>query len=147
MKLWKWLKKDKYRWIEWHLDRMSLTANEYLGYPGRMAYWSKSMGTATTIFNANIFNSKAEKVWFGDLEFGWWHDRVGLIRLAEEEGPIYVLREHAGRFLHKPPTPKYVRSMADVTIQKGVITYSPELERRIKELEELIKGQGSEKKE
>ena len=147
MKLWEWLKKDKHRRILWHLDRISPAANEYLGNPGRLAYWSKCMGTATTIFNANIFNSRAEKIWFGDLEFGWWHDRCGLIRLSEEEGPIYVLREMDGRFLHEPPTPKYVRSMAAATIQKGVITYSPELARHIKDFDELVKREESKKNE
>ncbi|NTU99564.1 MAG: hypothetical protein HGA55_00355, partial [Methanoregulaceae archaeon] len=39
-----------------------------MGITGRMLYKSKSMKKPTTIFNANIFNAEAKKIWFGDLE-------------------------------------------------------------------------------
>jgi hypothetical protein len=110
--------------LDWKFIRISDAANEYLGIAGRMSYASKSMGSAETIFNANVFNYKAEKVWFGDLDLERWSFRTGLLRLSEEEGPLYVLSELDGRFQKEMPTPGYVKAVAAVTVQNGVITHS-----------------------
>ncbi|MFA5073716.1 MAG: hypothetical protein WC539_07450 [Nitrospirota bacterium] len=137
---------DDNPWIDAKFTKISQAANKYLGLVGRMTYRSKSMGTPESMFNINVFNSKAKKIWFGDLELARWHDRVGLIRLSEEEGPIYVLYERDGRFRDKMPTLKYVKAVAAITVQNGVITYSEEQKTRIKGLEERIRRQTSEDK-
>ena len=63
--------------------KISEDAVKLLGYQGRMLYPSKSMKKPTTIFNANIYNSKAEKIWYGDLEIE--RDRKALIELSKSE--------------------------------------------------------------
>jgi len=93
--------------IDRQFTRISAAANKYLGLINRMTSRGKSMGTPEGIFNANIFNSRAEKIWCGDLDLEQWHDRVGLIRLSEEEVPLYVLYERDDRFRYEMPTAKY----------------------------------------
>lgn len=49
------------------------------------------------IFNANIFTESSGKVWYGDLDLTLEEDV--LKKIAKEVGePLYVLREHDGRF-------------------------------------------------
>lgn len=52
------------------------------------------MKKPTTIFNANIFNSKAKKIkkiWFEDVEIE--RDKEALLKLSKRLGPIYIGRE------------------------------------------------------
>ena len=97
--------------------RISRAAVNLLGYPGRMLYRSKSMKRPTTIFNANVYNSKAEKIWYGDLEIE--RDREALIELSNNVGPVYILWEMDGRFLKQMPTVTYIKSRAIVTVEAG----------------------------
>jgi len=113
---------------------IAIDAVEVLGLTGRMLYKSKSMKKPTTIFNANIFNAEAKKVWFGDLEIE--RDRESLIELSRRLGPIYILWESDGRFLRELPTIGYVKSVAAVAIQDGEIWYSEDFDRRVKFLTE-----------
>jgi hypothetical protein len=69
------------------------TAEEFLGKPGRMLYPKKIFETPTTMFNAIIYNAGAKQIWAGDLEIVM--DRETLLKLSEQVGTIYVLREGA----------------------------------------------------
>ncbi len=112
--------------------RISKHATELLGYPDRMLYRSKSMARPTTIFNANVYNAKAEKIWYGDLEIE--RDREVLIELSNRVGAIYILWEMDGRFLEKKPTEAYVKSRAIVMVENGNVTYNEEFNTRVKTL-------------
>lgn len=114
--------------------RIAKHAVELLGPPDRMLYRSKSLGKPTTIFNANIYNSGAEKIWYGDLEIE--RDRKALIELSARVGPVYILWEMDGRFLEKMPAIGYVRSRAIVVVEGSDITYSAEFDARVKALTE-----------
>lgn len=114
--------------------RISKHAVELLGYPDRMLYRSKGNGKPTTIFNANVYNSNAEKIWYGDLEIE--RDRKALIELSGRVGPIYILWEMDGRFLDKMPTIEYVRSRAIVVVEAGNISHSEEFDAMVKALTE-----------
>ena len=111
-----------------------------------MTFRSKSLGGPTSIFNANIFNAKAEKIWFGDLELGRDHDRIALIELSKAEGPIYILYEFDGRFLREYPTPDYVRAVAAVTVTDGTFQFSEGQKERMKVLELRKKRQLKDRK-
>ncbi len=114
--------------------RISRAAVNLLGYPDRMLYRSKSMKRPTTIFNANVYNSKAEKIWYGDLEIE--KDREALIELSNNVGPVYILWEIDGRFLKQKPTVAYIKSRAIVTVEAGIIAYNEEFDARVKTLTE-----------
>lgn len=109
--------------------RISRTATELLGIPDRMLYRSKGMAKPTTIFNANLYDAKADKIWYGDLEVE--RDTEVLLKLFDSIGPLYILYEMDGRFLEKPPTMAYIKDRAAVTVQNGAITYSPEFQKRV----------------
>jgi hypothetical protein len=130
-------KTEKSAWVDQKFTKISRVAEKLLGIAGRMLYTSKSMKKPTTIFNANIFNAKAKKIWFGDLEIE--RDREALLRLSQKLGTIYILYEMDGRFLKTMPTPEYVKYMAVVTIEGGNISYSKDFARRVKILTERIK--------
>lgn len=120
------------------LTRLSGHAKRLLGYPDRMLYRSKGDGKPTTIFNANIYDSDAEKIWYGDLEIE--RDRQALAELSEAVGSIYILWEMDGRFLEKRPTIEYVRSRAIVVVEKGNISFSTEYAARVQALTERAAG-------
>ena len=124
-------------WIDGKMIRISRRAEKLLGWAGRMIYRSKSMKKPTTIFNANIFNSRAKKIWFGDLEIE--RDKEALLELSRQSGPIYILYEMDGRFLEKIPTSWYVKSMALVTVEGGNISYSSEFAERVEILSKRAK--------
>ncbi len=115
---------------------LDLLPSLLLGPAGRMTHRSKSAGGPKSIFNANIFNSIGEKIWYGDLELSWEHDVTALWTLSKALGTIYVLYEFDGRFLWEKPTPAYVKSVAAVTITNGEFTYSEHQEERMRVLEE-----------
>lgn len=101
---------------------LSSVAQEHLGIPGRMLYHSKSKAKPTTIFNANLFDKRAKKIWYGDLEIE--RDREALLEISKKVGSLYVLYEMEGRFLESRPTRRYVEARAVVTIEDGRISYS-----------------------
>jgi|GEM_PF-1269426 len=110
--------------------KISQNAVELLGLQERMLYLSKSMKKPTTIFNANIYNSKAEKIWYGDLEIE--KDRGALIELSKREETLYILWEMDGRFLLEPPTIADIRYKAIVTVEsKIIITYSYDFQKYV----------------
>jgi hypothetical protein len=101
-----------------------------------MIYPSKSMKKPTTIFNANIFNSRAKKIWFGDIEIE--RDEEALLKLYRRLGPLYILYEIDGRFLDEIPTIGYVRSKAIVTVEGGIISYSESFAERVEILKKRL---------
>ena len=117
--------------------KVSEDAVKLLGYQGRMLYRSKSMKKPTTIFNASLYNSKAEKIWYGDLEIE--RDRKALVELSKRKGAIYVLWESDGWHLAQQPTIRYVKDRAIVVIKNRTITYSKEFEERVRILSERSK--------
>ncbi|MGD0885370.1 MAG: hypothetical protein ABSA46_10965 [Thermodesulfovibrionales bacterium] len=114
-------------WTDAKFTRISRTAVTLLGMLDRMIYTSKSMRQPTTIFNANIFNARANKIWFGDMEIE--RDKEALLKLARRVGPLYILAESDGRFLDFMPGLAYLKSRALVTV--GDIFYSKEFAERV----------------
>jgi len=88
-----------------------------------MLYPSKGMRKTTTIFNANIFNEEAKKIWFGDIEIE--RDKDPLLRLSRLSGPLYILYEMDGRFLKKVPDKNYIKDKAIVIVSEGKISCDP----------------------
>lgn len=129
--------KESY-WADAKFVNILPSADKLLGMCGRMLYHSKSMKQPTTIFNANIFNSRAKKIWFGDLEID--RDKGALLKLSRRIGPLYILWEMDGRFLEQIPTIGYVKSRAIVTVENGSITYSPEFAEKVEILTERMKN-------
>lgn len=76
---------------------------EILGPSGRMLSASKGRYAFNNpdnivIFNANVFNSKKEKIWYGDLDLST-KDIDNINKVAVElKNTLYVLREMDGRF-------------------------------------------------
>jgi len=74
-----------------------------LGRSGRMVSFSKGRYTFSNpdnivIFNANIFNSKKEKIWYGDLDLSTEDiDKINQLAI-ELKDTLHVLREMDGRF-------------------------------------------------
>lgn len=123
---------EEYPWADRRFIKITKTAEKCLGLSGRMLYPSKSMKKPTTIFNANIFNARAKKIWFGDLEIE--RDKDALLKISKRLGALYVLWEMDGRFLEHIPTIGYVKNMALVTVKNGCILYSRDFEERVKTL-------------
>lgn len=120
----------KKKFINDKFAKISRIAVNLLGPPGRMLYRSKSMKKPTTIFNANIYNSKAKKIWYGDLEIV--RDREVLIELSRRLGPIYILWEIDGMFLKNNPVLDYVKSVAIVIVKNRNIQYSNQFDEYVK---------------
>ncbi len=121
-------------WIDEEITEISKPAVEFLGMAGRMLYTSKSMRKPTTIFNANIFNNQAKKIWFGDLEIE--RDREELLKLSLRIGPLYILYESDGRFLERKPSSGLIRSKAVVIVEKGQILCTKDFAERVR----ILKG-------
>ena len=107
----------------------SPVAQKYLGIAGRMLYHSKSRAKPTTIFNANVFDWRAKKIWYGDIEIE--RDQAALLEISKELGPIYILYEMDEQFLEFRPSKRYVEAKAIVTVTDGNITYSKEFAERV----------------
>ena len=130
-------KKEKSPWTDAKFVNILPTADKLLGMCGRMLYHSKSMKQPTTIFNANIFNARAKKIWFGDIEIE--RDREALLKLSRRLGPLYILWEPDGRFLEFMPTAGYVKSRAAVTVENGSISYSKDFSRYVEAMSKRMK--------
>lgn len=129
-------KQNESPWTDAKFVRPSRLADKLLGMSGRMLYHSKSMKQPTTIFNANIFNSKAKKIWAGDIEIE--RDKEALLKLSKRLGPLYVLWEMDGRFLEFIPGINYVKSIAAVTIENGSISHSKDFAKYVSVMTERI---------
>jgi hypothetical protein len=124
-------------WVDKKIIRLSKTAEKLLGWSGKMLYTSRSMKKPTTIFNANIFNSKAKKIWFGDLEIE--RDAEAILKLSRRLGPLYILYEMGGRFLEEIPAVGFIRSRAIVIVEGGQISYSAGFAERVEILGKKMK--------
>jgi hypothetical protein len=129
--------KEEYPWFDEKITKISRTAIELIGFPGRMLYRSKSMRQPTTIFNANIFNSRARKIWFGDLEIE--RDKEALLKLSQKIGPVYILYEMDGRFLEHIPNIHYIKAQAVVTVENGAVSYRKDFAEAVEIVKERIK--------
>ena len=125
-------------WKDGEFVDLSVIAEEHLGLSGRMLYRSKSQAKPTTIFNANIFDRNAKKIWFGDLEIE--RDREAFLSISEKLGPLYILWEMHGRFLSFVPTKRYIEAKAIVTVASGRISYNKESAERIEVLTKRTKA-------
>jgi hypothetical protein len=79
------------------------TCINFLGFMGTMVSASKSSyhdrnPTHQVFFNANLYDSKAAKLWYGDLDLTKSRDRVQALCNALGER-IYVTREQPYRFV------------------------------------------------
>lgn len=77
------------------------TVNEILGFPSQMLSSSKSAYASqypdhTVFFNACIFNSKRQQIWWGDLDLT--KDSAKLQNVANQIGTIYVTKEKPYRW-------------------------------------------------
>jgi hypothetical protein len=77
-------------------------AQKIMGYPGRMLSGSKGQyrwdnDDHLIAFNGNLFVSKSEKIWYGDMDITIEEENI--LKLAKKLGrSVYVLHEHDGRF-------------------------------------------------
>lgn len=108
------LKETHKQWQDDKFTLISSDAENMLGHPGRLISYSKSLGPAGGIYNANIFNERAKRIWYGDIDIV--RDREKLLNLADRLGTLYILPEHKGRFLRGIPTQKYVQATAFVIV-------------------------------
>lgn len=129
--------KQESPWKDAKFINILRTADKLLGMCGRTLYRSKSMKRPTTIFNANVFNARAKKIWFGDMEIE--RDKEALLKLSRILGPLYILYENDGRFLEFIPTIGYIKRRAAVTVENGTISYSKELAEYVEAISLRIK--------
>lgn len=116
-------------WTEEEIAGTSSTAELFLGAKGRRFFDSRGMKKPPTILRANIFDSEAKKIWFGDIEID--NDGKVLLSLSEKLGPLYILHETDGKFLSKSPSPRFLRHIATVVVEGGNILYSRDFAERL----------------
>jgi|SRR5208283_1649937 len=133
-------KKQESSWTDAKFVNILRTADKLLGMCGKMLYRSKSMKQPTTIFNANVFNARAKKIWFGDMEIE--RDKDALLKLSRRLGPLYILYETDGRFLEFIPTIGYLKSRAAVTVENGTISYSKDFAEYVEAITKRIEKRG-----
>jgi hypothetical protein len=132
--------KQESPWKDAKFVNILRTADKLLGMCGKMLYRSKSMKHPTTIFNANVFNARAKKIWFGGMEIE--RDKEALLKLSRRLGPLYILYESDGRFLEFVPTIGYIKSRAAVTVENGTISYSKDFAEYVYAITKRIKQRG-----
>lgn len=96
----------------------------------------KHGGKPTTVFNINIFNSRAKKIWFGDIEIE--RDKQALLAISRRLGVIYIIYEMDGRFLKTIPTIDYIKEKALVIIEKGSISYNYDFAKGVEILKKKV---------
>jgi len=98
-----------------------------LGYQGRLLSQSKSGYSASyrnnlVFFNANIFDARAQKVWYGDVDLT--ADAKTLQSIADNLGePFYVTRESPWRW--NETTVNALEDEAKADEQSSVVKISP----------------------
>ena len=130
-------RRNESSWTDRKFTRLSRMAEKLIGGPGRLTCFSKSLRTPATICNANIFNSKAMKIWFGDLDME--KDRDALLKLSKRLGLLYILYETDGRFLEYMPTIGYVKSRAKAIVENGKVSYSRDFSEYVEVMNERSK--------
>lgn len=87
-----------------NVERKTELALQHLGFMGRMLSGSKSGYCKANphhraFFNANVYDSAANKLWYGDIDLNRPADSAGLRALVTALGePVYVTREMPFRF-------------------------------------------------
>ena len=126
-------------WPEEEIMRISCPAEELIGKAGRRLFVGKGMNKPPTIFDANIFNEKGERIWFGDIDI--YRDRSALLRLSAKTGDLFIFNRTDGRFSCQKPSPEQIRNLAAVIVKEGKISYSREFVEGIEMLSKRIKKQ------
>lgn len=116
-------------WPKDKITEISQPAEELLGMAGRMLYISRGIKKPPTIFNANIFNEKGKKIWFGDIDIN--RDKTALFRLSARLGYIYILYGMESRLLRHNPSIWELRKSAAVIIEEGNMLYSKNFAEKI----------------
>ncbi len=123
-------------WHEDEIREISCPAEEFIGKAGRRLFIGKGMNKPPTIFNADIFNERGERIWFGDIDI--YRDRSSLLRLSAKIGGLYIFNS-TDRILN--PSPELIRNLAAVIVKEGNISFSREFAERVEILIKRIKKQ------
>ncbi len=116
-------------WTGEEIAGMSWSAELFLGPTGRRLSHVRDMKKPPTIFRVDIFDSKAKKIWFGDIDIG--KDGKVLLGLAEKLRPLYILHEIDGKFLIKKSSPRFIRNISAFVVEEGSILYSRDFAERV----------------
>ena len=117
----------------------SCPAEEFIGKAGRRLFAGKGLNKVPTIFNADIFNEKGERIWFGDIDT--YKDRSALLRLSAKAGDLFIFKRTDGGFSRQKPSLAQIRKFAAVIVKEGKISYSREFAERVEILSKRIKKQ------
>ena len=126
-------------WPEEEITQISYQAEDFIGKAGRRLFIEKGVNKSSTIFNANIFNEKGERIWFGDIDI--YRDRSVLLRLSAKTGDLFIFNRTDGRFSCQKPSPEQIRNLAAVIVKEGKISFSREFAERVEILFKRIKKQ------
>lgn len=95
------------------------------GFPGVIMFGSKSDGTAHAkkkdivfVPNGNIFLDGGYKVWFGDILTNAKTLQSLKAVSVQVQRPLYILREHDGRFLKEVPDNAYLEERYCIKIDR-----------------------------
>ena len=117
----------------------SCPAEEFIGKAGRRLFAGKGLNKVPTIFNADIFNEKGERIWFGDIDT--YRNRSPLLKLSAKAGDLFIFKRTDGGFSREKPSTEQIRKLAAVIVKEGKISYSREFVEGIEMLSKRIKKQ------
>lgn len=127
-------------WPEDVITQVSCQAEDFIGKAGRRLFVWKGMNKSSTIFNADIFNEKGERIWFGDIDI--YKDRWALLRLSAKAGGLFIFnRTGSNMFTSHMPSPEQIRSLASIIVKEGKISFSKEFAEKVEVLSKRIKKQ------
>jgi len=123
-------------WEEDEQAEVSSLAEGYLGKAGRILYFHRKVQHPATIFNANVFTSNGERIWYGDIDIQ--HARKGLRHLSLKLGALYVHSEASGNSGKLKLSEDEAKAAAAVMVEQGQILYSKKFMERMRELQGLM---------
>ena len=126
-------------WPEDEITQISYQAEEIIGKAGRRLFVGKGMNKPQAIFNADIFNEKGERIWFGDIDI--YRDRWALLRLSAKAGGLFIFNRIGNMFTSHMPSPERIRSLASIIVKEGKISFSKEFAEKVEVLSKRIKKQ------
>jgi hypothetical protein len=109
-------------WEEDEQTEVYSVAEKYLGKAGRIFYFHRMVQHPTTIFNAGVFTSNGDKIWYGDIDIQ--NARKGLLHLSLKVGSLYVHSEISGKCRNNQLSTEEVKLSAAVMVEQGHILYS-----------------------
>ena len=116
-------------WPEEEITQISYQAEEIIGKAGRRLFAGKGMNKPQTIFNADIFNEKGERIWLGDIDI--YKDRWALLRLSAKAGGLFIFNRAGEMFSCQRPSPEQTRSLAAIIVKEGKISFSKEFAEKV----------------